>query len=65
MGRQGVTGEQALGCDRRYSESATKQAVTGAIEVADAIGTDTAKTVSDVLTTSVKGAKDVIKQPFK
>ena len=44
---------------------ATKQAVTGAIEAADEIGTEASKTVRDVLSSSIKGAKDVIKTPFK
>jgi hypothetical protein len=44
---------------------AMKHAVTGAIHAAEEIGDDTAAAVRDVLLQSVKGAKDVIKAPFR
>jgi hypothetical protein len=42
-----------------------KEAVTGAIEAGDEIGAHASKAVRDALTTSIKGAKDVIKPPPK
>jgi hypothetical protein len=44
---------------------ATKKAVSGAIEAGDEMGTQASKAVRDALTTSIKGAKDVIKEPPK
>jgi len=43
----------------------TVVAATGAIEAGDKIGTHASKAVRDALTTSIKGAKDVIKPPPK
>ena len=42
-----------------------KNAVGGAIEGAEEISTDAVKAVRTALVTSIDGAKDVIKEPFK
>jgi hypothetical protein len=44
---------------------ATKEAVTGAIEAGDEIGTQASKAVREALATSIKGAREVIKGPPK